>query len=172
MRTADQNRRALIAYDAAYTVLPGRAHAGPEELHADFGDAPDLAALDLYRRAARGRVTEPDPDDLRAIRGHVGRLDAERDVLVIDYPTYPAIDLLAAPHGLPPDAGVYVLAPYFSAVVIDRDTREVNCFVLGQSANAKTTLREVSPAMNANLGPGCEPELGAFLELLRKRIRR
>jgi hypothetical protein len=72
--------------------------------------------------------------------------------------------------GLPAGFGSHVLAPYFSAVIEDRNTREAQCFVLGQSPDALTTLRLVTPTMNANLGRGCEPELEAFLELHRQRL--
>jgi hypothetical protein len=171
MRTREQNAGAQIAYDMAYFALPRRAHADPEELRADFEDSPDLVALDYFRQAAKNRVAQPDEQDLRALRGHIVQLDTERDCLVIEYPKFPAVDLLTTPDALSPDAGPYVLAPYFSAVVIDRDTREVRYFVLGQSPDARTTLREVSPQMNTNLGPGCKPELVALLELLRQRFK-
>ena len=170
MRTSDENKRAQIAYDVAYFVLPRRAYADIEELKSEFDDSPDLAAITYFSSAAKARGVAPLADDLRALRTHTGKLDARQDFIVIEYPRFPAVNLLESCNGgLPPHANTYVLAPYFSAIVEDRATREVQYFVLGQSADARTTLRLVSPAMNANLGPGCEPELNAFLELLRQR---
>lgn len=61
-----------------------------------------------------------------------------------------------------------VLAPYFSAMIRERTTGTARYYVLGQSLDGHTTFRTVTPEMNANLGPGCEPELDAFLELLRQ----
>lgn len=169
MRTAEQNRGAQIAYDTAYFVLPHRAHADLKELVADFADSPDQAALFYFRLSAKARAVEPSTEDLRALRGHTGRLDAARDYLIVEYPKFPAVDLLANESERLPLVSGYVLAPYFSAVIYNRDLYDVMYFVLGQSPDAQTTLRTVSPALNANLGRGCEPELGAFLELLRAR---
>jgi hypothetical protein len=61
------------------------------------------------------------------------------------------------------------LAPYLSAVVT-RPGEPPRYFALGQSPDGFTTLRGVTPDMNANLGPGCEPELEPFLALLRERV--
>ena len=171
MRTADENNRAQVAYDMAYFVLPPRAHNDIKELRADFEDSPDLGALSYYAQAAKARGVVPDAEDVRALRGHTGELD-DCDLIVVEYPRFPAVDLLARLSDGAPLDGSYVLAPYFSAVVIDRGSDEVRCFVLGQSPDARTTLRLVSPEMNANLGDGCEPEMDAFLKLLQLRVRR
>jgi hypothetical protein len=173
MRTADENQRAQVACDMAYIELPSRAHADVRELRAEFEDAPDVAAVRYFLRAAKSRAVKANPDDLRCLRAHVGELDGRRDVIVIEYPRFPAEDLLTgATFDLPAVARDYVLAPYFSAVAFDRDTREANCFVLGQSLDANTQLRVVTPALNMNLGPGCVPELRAFLKLVRKHGNR
>jgi hypothetical protein len=172
MRTAEQNKRAQIVYDTAYFVLPPRAHADIEELKSEFEESPDLAAIFYFTLAAKRRGVEPNTEDVRALRGHVGRLESGWDFIVVEYPRFPAVDLLAGSDGSPPGGGSYVLAPYFSAVVHHRDAEEVRYFVLGQSPDARTTLRAVSSRMNANLGPGCEPELEAFLDLLRKHVGR
>ena len=171
MRTAEENKRAGVTYDMAYFFLPSRAHAGLEELKAELDESPEVGALSYYVSAAKRRGVRPHADDMRAIRVYSGRLVHERDFIVIEYPRFFAVDLLADfSGGLPAGAGPYVLAPYFSAIVEDRGTREADYFVLGQSPDARTTLRSVSPTMNANLGPGCEPELEAFLKLLRERF--
>ena len=172
MRTADENQRAQVACDMAYVELPSRAHADVRELRAEFEDAPDVAAVRYFVRAAKHRGANATADDLRRLRAHVGELDDRRDVIVIEYPRFPAEDLLAGTTSDLPAAANFVLAPYFSAVAFDRDTREANCFVLGQSLDGNTLLRVVTPTLNMNLGPGCEPELRAFLKLLRKHPNR
>ena len=64
----------------------------------------------------------------------------------------------------------FVLAPYFSAMLVENEGGQVRYFILGQSPDGHTTLRGVTLNMNANLGRGCEPELKAFLDLLQDRV--
>ncbi|QJW97412.1 hypothetical protein [Frigoriglobus tundricola] len=172
MRTAAENTGAQIAYDVAYSVLPRRAHADAPGLRAEFGESPDGRAQFYFAEAAKGRRKQPRAELVSAVRGHTGRLDGKRDYIVIQFPLFPAVDLLADPSGGPAPPGGYVLAPYFLAVVIDRGSNEVRCFVLGQSPDARTTLRRVSPDKNVNLGRGCEPNLEDFLALLRQYVTR
>lgn len=168
MRTADENKRAEVVYERAYFLLPRRAHGELEELKSEFDQSPELGAMSYFVRAAKSRGIVPNSDDVRAFRVHSGWLDSKRDYIVIEYPRFTVVDLLAnVTRGLEPSN--YVLAPYFSAIVEDRGSCEADYFVLGQSPDARTTLRSVSPTINANLGPGCDPELEAFLKLLRKR---
>ena len=172
MRTAEENAGAQIAYDVAHSLLPGRAHADAQGLRSEFEASPDARAQFYFTEAAKGCKKPPKAEFVRAVRGHTGRLDSKRDYIIVEYPQFPAIDLLAeAPGGPAPPSG-YVLAPYFSAVVIDRASGEVRYFVLGQSPDARTTLRKVSPSANTNLGRGCEPKLEAFLALLRQQVVR
>ncbi len=177
MRTAEQNRRAAVAYAAAYFVVPRYAFEETERFTSDFLKSPDLAAKFFYVMAAQMRNEEPDPGDAARVGGATGLLDDRHDYYLIAYPTFPAVDLLAdfdagrEPNaGLPEEAGPYVLAPYFSAAVIERQTQAVSYFVLGQSPDARTTLRSVTLTTNANLGPGCIPDREAFLALLRERM--
>jgi hypothetical protein len=172
MRTAEQDKRAQIAYDMAYFVLPRYAQSDIAGFRSEFEESPDLRAMFYYTLAAKMRGEEPDTEDLRQLRGHTGRFDTGQHYVVIEYPRFPAIDLLSSGGGLPEGICSYILAPYFSAIVDDREAGEPRCFVLGQSPDARTTLRAVTPMMNANLGPGCEPELAAFLELLRRKVFR
>jgi len=172
MRTAEQNRRAQIAYDMAYFVPPDEAHSDIGWFRSEFEESPDLRAIFYFTRAAKMRGMKPDTDDLRQLRGHTGRLDSGAYYVVVEYPRFPAVDLLGDTGGPPNGLCSYVLAPYFSAVIDDRDEGEPRCFVLGQSPDARTTLRLVTPTMNTNLGPGCEPELETFLRLVRRHLTR
>jgi hypothetical protein len=172
MRTAEQNRRAQIAYDMAYSVLPDEAHSDIGGFRSEFEESPDLRAIFSFTLAAKMRGVKPDVEDLRQLRGHTGRLDSGPHYVVVECPRFPATDLLTDTSGAPEGITSYVLAPYFSAIIDDRDEGDPQCFVLGQSPDARTTLRLVTPTMNANLGPGCEPELKAFLSLLRRVARR
>jgi hypothetical protein len=170
MRTPDENRLAQIAYDTAYFEVPKAAHSSIAEFRSEFEESPELGAMRIFLRAAKFRGTKPDVEDVRRLRAHLGKLETGWDYIVIEYPRVAAVDLLKDFRGdLPLSASSHVLAPYFSAVLEDRSSGEVRCYVLGQSPDAQTTLRVVSPEMNANLGRGCEPELDAFLELLRQR---
>jgi hypothetical protein len=168
MRTREQNTIAQIAHDTAYFVLSRRAHSEIKELQSEFDESPDVWAMCYFTETAKGRGVRPNADYLRAMRGHTGRLETRHDFIVVEFPSIPAVDLLAdLSDGL---ATGCVLAPYFSAAVIDRGSSEVHYFVLGQSPDAQTMLRRFSATMNVNLGPGCEPELKAFLKLLWKQF--
>ncbi|AMV27015.1 hypothetical protein VT84_21615 [Gemmata sp. SH-PL17] len=169
MRTAEQNARARITYETAYSILPRRAHTDIEELKSEFDVSPDLGALFYFLEAAKRHRTEPNNLDVRSLRGHTGRIGVKLNYIVVEYPRFPAVNVLENLSDSSLITG-YVLAPYFSAIVEDRFSSEVQCFVLGQSPDARTTLRIVSPIANTNLGDGCEPDLGAFLELLAQRI--
>ena len=170
MRTADQNKRAKVAYDTAYFVLPRYAHGEIERIKSRFEEAPDLGAMFYFVLAAKMRGEEPNIDDVRQLRGHVGKLETGWNYIVVEYPRFPAVDLLKESDvNLHAALGSHVLAPYFSAILEDRFTGEVRCFVLGQSPDAMTTLRTVTATTNANLGRGCEPELELFVDLLRQR---
>jgi len=116
---------------------------------------------------------DPDQDEVAAVTGHSGTLDGALRYHVVQFPAFPTVDLSNLsldPAVLDRAAKRFVLAPYFSAIVYS-DGGIAHYFVLGQSPAAGTTLREVTPEMNANLGPGCEPEPEAFLSLLRDRLR-
>jgi hypothetical protein len=170
MRTAEQNKRAQVAYDTAYFVLPQYAHSHMDRLKGEFERSPDMAAMFYFVLAAKMRGEEPHAEDIRQVRGHAGRFDSEREYMAVEYLRFPAVDLLSDVGKWQDGIGSYVLAPYFSVIVDDREASEPRCFVLGQSPDALTTFRLVSPMMNANLGRGCEPELEAFLSLIRRRL--
>lgn len=171
MRTADQNKRAALTYATAYIVVPRYAFHETDRFTSDFVKAPDLAAKFFYVLACQAHQDEPNPEDADRVRGYTGLLDERHDYYLIEYPAFPPIDLMTTGGSqLPDEAGPYVLAPYFSAVVIERETGDLLYFVLGQSPAAGTTLRGVTPTTNANLGSGCEPTREAFLELVRQHI--
>jgi hypothetical protein len=169
MRTADENKRAEVVYEMAYFLLPRRAHGELEELKLEFDQSPELGAMSYFVRAAKARGIVPNADDVRAFRVHSGGWTVSENTSSLSTrDSRWSVDLLAnVARGLEPSN--HVLAPYFSAIVEDHDSCEADYFVLGQSPDARTTLRSVSPTINANLGPGCDPELEAFLKLLRKR---
>lgn len=170
MRTAEQNRDAQIAAHMAYRKLPLRVFPDVVELLSDFEYALELAALSYFREAATGCGFEPTADALKALRVHLGEV-RHCDFVVIEYPRFPVCDLLTAEPDLPPGSGGYVLAPYFSAILRDRLSDEPRYFVLGQSPDGDTRLRAWTDTLNADLGPGCEPTLAAFLELLKSRLK-
>ncbi len=170
MRTAEQNRDAQIAAHMAHRKLPLRVFPDVVEVLSDFESAPELAVLSYFREAATSCVLEPTADALKALRVHLGEV-RHCDCLVIEYPRFPVCDLFTTEPDLPPGSGGYVLAPYFSAILRDRLSDEPRYFVLGQSPDGGTRLREWSETLKADLGPGCEPTLAAFLEMLKARLK-
>jgi len=170
MRTAEQNRDAQIAAHMAYRLLPRRVFPDVAEVLSDFEHAPELAALSYFREVATGRGFDPSTEALKALRVHFCDLGSY-DCVVIEYPRFPARDVLTAEPDLPPGSGGYVLAPYFSAILRDRLSDEPRYFVLGQSPDGGTRLREWSESLNTDHGPGCEPTLAAFLGTLKARLK-
>lgn len=173
----DDNRGlAQNCYTTAYRVLPRYAFEDPGKLLGEFGRDADYAARLFYVMGCRLENAEPRAEDVRAVTGHSGSLDGRFDYHVVQYPPAPPVNLMHLAHlgdvDLMEAMRGFVLAPYFSAVVYAKLAGTVaHYFVLGQSPEGWTTLREITPEMNANLGPGCEPDLAAFLALLADRLR-
>ncbi len=92
---------------------------------------------------------------------HSGALYAGLDYHIIQYPTPPPFNLSD------PDL---VLAPHFSAILHSTNDNQVRYFILGQSPTGGTTLRSVTTdGLNANLGPGPDPQIDAFINALKAR---
>jgi len=92
----------------------------------------------------------------------MGRLSPNQEYFVIEYPS---------PQPLRLDTGMPVLAPYFSAVIVNETNGPPAYFVLGQAPTGGTTLRTLEDGVNANMGSGCEPTLDALLQLLRSIVK-
>jgi hypothetical protein len=166
--------RAQCCYTTAYFVLPNYAFTAPDRLFEAFGRDPVYAARFYNVMACKSEGRDPDHDEVAAVTGHSGALDGALRYHAVQFPKFPPADLSKLsldPAELDQAAKRFVLAPYFSAVVYSDGGGIAHYFVLGQSPAAGTTLREVTRQTNANLGPGCEPELEAFLSLLRDRLR-
>ena len=113
---------------------------------------------------------EPRWELFRSFPVHLGDLDANTRYCIIQYPTPPVVDLSnLSLEEMFARGGHVVLAPYFSAIIWDQ-TDSPRYFILGQSPDGFTTLRAVTLNTNANMGRGCEPELEAFVALLRERL--
>jgi hypothetical protein len=157
--------RASLCYFLTYMVLPRYISDDPATLLQYFAKDPQYTARFLYMLACKFSDHEPNPQDVQAIAGHVGTLAGVWNYNIIEYPVFSPVNMFAAKQGGAEREGI-VLAPYFSAVLF-RDPAKIDYYtVLGQSPMGGTTLREVTREYNANLGPGCEPTLGAFTALL------
>lgn len=111
----------------------------------------------------------PVEEDGRRFRAHHGALDDARAYFVVEYPAPPPVDFSGIdPEQCRPEE-LPVLAPWFSAVVRQRDTGVVSYFTLGQAPfGGGTTFRSVTAdGMNCNHGPGPEPQLDGFLARVR-----
>jgi hypothetical protein len=168
---------AQCCYAMAYFVLPQYVAAAPEKISDRLSEG-RIGAMFYYLMACQLKGLEPgeqDADTMTAFAVRHGQLDDGHDYFVIQYPTPEELDLSDKMNSEDPgemlDAmrGI-VLAPYFSAMVQPKTAGKARYYVLGQSVDGMTTLRSVTPEMNANLGRGCEPRLDAFLELLREGI--
>jgi hypothetical protein len=154
----------------AYFVLPRYVFNQPEKVSAELS-AGRVGAMFFYVLTCTFSEKEPDPEVAKAFAAHTGTLDDRHNYYVIEYPIPAPVDITGVADDRMLEAlQQVVLAPYFSAMIEDRQSKQVRYFILGQSPDGHTTLRAVTPEFNANLGPGCEPELQAFLGLLRERI--
>lgn len=163
---------AQCCYTTAYFVLPNYAFTDPANLLSRFGRDPMFAARFFYVMACKSEGRDPTRDEVAAVTGHSGSLDGRQKYHIVQFPPFPPVNIA----NLPPEQAMaaikeVVLAPYFAAVVYSADAAVDHCFVLGQSPDGQTTLREVTREMNANLGSGCEPDLAAFIALLEHRLR-
>jgi hypothetical protein len=153
----------------AYFVLPRYAEAAT--FIENLARSPNLGAGFYYVMACRMNGKDPDMELLRSFPVHVGDLDEVNRFCIVEYPTPPTVDLSGLSREEMFERGEeVVLAPYFSAILLNRQSNEARYFVLGQSPHGFTTLRGVTPTLNANLGSGCEPELKEFVALLRERF--
>jgi hypothetical protein len=159
-------------YTMAYFVLPQYASSEAATFIENLARSPILGAGFYYVMACRMNGKEPDTGLLRSFPVHLGDLDEANRFCIVEYPTPPAVDLseLSLDEMLQLGDEV-VVAPYFSAIVLNKQSNEARYFVLGQSPDGYTTLRGVIPNLNANLGTGCEPELKEFIALLGERLR-
>jgi hypothetical protein len=149
----------------AYMLLPHYAYQ-------DFGKIVDLwtttpasAGPFLYLMVCQYHRIEPSPDDATRFRVHQGNLSDGKIYYALEYPVPPPvdlanIDLADAVDGEPP-----ILAPHFSAVVVNESSLKVSYYVLGQAPlGGGTTMRSVTAeGANCNHGPGPEPRLDRFL---------
>lgn len=150
----------LMCYGMAYLVLPkaifGDTQVTLERIHAK----PESAGFSFFTRACMASGCTPRRDDAGSFPVHLGQLRDHKSYIIFGYPEPPPVSL---------DAGVPVLAPYFSGVVIDQSTGEIAYYVLGQAIRGGTTFRAVTAeGLNANLGKGSAPTVNAFVELLRE----
>jgi hypothetical protein len=169
--SSEANETAQNCYTMAYFVLPRYAESGAVTFIENLARSPALGAGFYYVMACQMNEKEPDVELVRSFPVHLGDLDEANRYCIVAYPTTPAVDWSELSLEQMLELGdKVVLAPYFSAFILNKQSNAARYFVLGQSPDGFTTLRGVTPTMNANLGPGCEPELQEFIALLRERF--
>jgi hypothetical protein len=158
-----------ISYGIAYFILPHYAFKDCEKIIGMFTDTRASVGPFFYLMGCQVQKTEPVHEDALRFRSHQGKLDDERDYFVLEYPTPPPIELSGIDPVQLTQGRAPVLAPHFSALVRDRQTKAVRYYTLGQAPiGGGTTLRSVTPdGTNCNLGPGPEPRIESFLTRLR-----
>ena len=166
---------AQTCYRMAYALLPRYVFNQPDKVVSELSQGL-MGALFFYVLECTVEEKEPDMEVVSEFSAHTGDLDEKRDYYIIQYPSPPPVNLPDIDHIDPEkimdEVERIVLAPYFSAMIMDKASKEVNYFILGQSPDGFTTFRTVTPYENANLGRGCEPELEPFLQLIREYLRK
>lgn len=154
----------LMCYKMAYMLLPQELHQNPQAtLERIRRTQPANAGALFYTKACMSSGCMPGRKDATEFYTHIGRLSPKKAYYIIQYPQ---------PSPLCLDAGLpVVLAPYFSAAIVEETIGRISYYVLGQALTGGTTLRTVTAdgtkVSSANIGEGSEPTLEAFLQLLQ-----
>jgi hypothetical protein len=158
-----------VCYLIAYFILPSYIAQAPDKLFEHLSKGNEGAVF-LYVVACQQAKRQPMKEEAFAFSLHEGDMETGQHYWIVQYPTPPPVNF-SKPEFVPlghPDRKV-VLAPYFSAVLRNRNDNALSYYILGQAPFGGTTLRSVSGSDNSNLGPGCEPEVGAFIRLVTER---
>ena len=159
-----------VCYSMAYFLLPQYCSDRPDSLLQNLNLGPTAGAAFFYAMTCQINELEPRDDVIHALSVSTGELNETTKYYIIAYPEPPNVNLTDIPDDNILDAmQKIVLAPYFSAILEDAKEGKLTYFILGQSPDGFTTLRTIDGTMNANLGRGCEPQLEAFVELLRSK---
>lgn len=153
----------LMCYKMAYMLLPQELHQNPQAtLERIRRSQPVNAGRLFYTEACMSSGCMPKRKDATEFYTHIGRLSPKKAYYIIQYPP---------PSPLCLDAGLPVLAPYFSAAIVEETIGRISYYVLGQAWTGGTTLRTVTAdgntITNTNIGEGSDPTLEAFLQLLQ-----
>lgn len=155
-----------LSYDIAYKLFPAYAFEQPKALLDAIESSPDSTHALLYFIICKAHEIEPDHADAERYRWHKISGEPSGIRLILEYPKPAPIDLSDQSfEDIKNSMGKWVLAPHFSALIVDEPDAKPAYYVLGQSSmGGGTTLRRVdADGANLNLGPGPQPELAAFL---------
>lgn len=160
-----------LCYDVAYFIMPHYAYHDVAKVADLCLNSPPAAGPFFYAMACQVRKIEPVIEDAKRLVWHHGELENGREYFVLEYPPPPPVDMSDVPLEQLTKVKV-VLSPHFSAIVRRADGG-TDYYILGQAPmGGGTTFRHVSAdGVNANLGPGPEPTLAAFLGTLNERLR-
>ncbi|MBI2921765.1 MAG: hypothetical protein HYY18_11835 [Planctomycetes bacterium] len=148
----------------AYFLLPRLLEQNPVAVREKLqGSAGVPGGALYYLMTCKLEKLEPRPDTARSIVVHPVRWSSGHQALIIEYPAPPRVEWNN------PKYQDFPLAPWFSAIVTNTATGRSGCWTLGISPTGGTTLRHVTAQINANCGPGSEPDLHAFVSLLENR---
>ena len=163
-----ENETPQVCYAMAYFLLPQYISERPDSLLQNLKMGPKAGAAFFYVMTCQINEQEPRDDVIQALSLSTGELSDSTNFYIISYPIPPHVDItnLSDAEAMMAMENI-VLAPYFSAVLEQKETQKLSYFILGQSPDGFTTLRTVDGSTNANLGRGCEPQLEAFIKLLQ-----
>ena len=157
----------MISYGMAYMLIPHGVFHNFERLSVMWKSMDPPASALFYTTGCKMQNTEPEKEWIGRYHAHFGRLDEITDYYLMEFPKPPPVCMkdFEAASGKKP-----VLAPHFCAVLHQPATGIVSYYILGQSPDGGTTFRSITAdGVNSNLGPGPEPTMKNFLELLKDR---
>ena len=157
-----------LSYGVAYFILPHYSFNDLDKVKELWGETPAAAGPFMYLMACKARGIEPNEGVVHEFRASV-REAGSLCFYILAHPNPSPIDFSDKdPIALMESGDSITLAPYYSCILDDAASNRTALYILGQSPiGGGTTLRSISAnGMNANLGPGPEPDLDQFINAI------
>ncbi|MGH7143668.1 MAG: hypothetical protein ACREJ2_05965 [Planctomycetota bacterium] len=160
-----------ISYAMAYFILPHYAFKSLQKAIDLWVQSPRTCPTFFYLTTCQVKKCDSNTEEATKFTAHQGKLDDKRDFYLMQHPTPPKIDLT----GLTPEqlaAQKPVLAPFYTAIVVERATKAASVFVLGQApTGGGVTVRQIgADGSNAKLADGPQADISQFLSFVRSRF--
>lgn len=162
-----------ISHAMAYFVLPHFAFKSLQKLIDLWIQSPRTCPTFFYLTTCQLKKAESVTEEATKFHVHTGKLTEQQDFYLMEHPKPAPVDLSAAPaEQLAEVTAKTLLAPYYSVVTVDRTTKAVQYFVLGQApTGGGTTVRQVlADGRQIPLASGPKADGKQFLGFVRTRM--
>ncbi|HTL53859.1 MAG TPA: hypothetical protein VL860_14895, partial [Planctomycetota bacterium] len=123
-----------ISHAMAYFVLPHFAFKSLQKMIDLWIQSPRTCPTFFYLTTCQLKKAESVTEEATKFHAHTGKLTEKYDFYMMEHPKPPPVDLSnLTPEQLAVVGPKTVLAPYFSVAAVERTTKAVQYFVLGQA---------------------------------------